>query len=70
MKENGSVPTSADSHHWLELLPGFVYCFVPSLHDCAGVVQVYNSKPKFIEDFQYTMKIEKVFFLSSLYFEL
>ena len=65
MKNNGVEPTSTGCHHWLELLPGYTYCFVPSLHACAGVFTVYNSKPEFIEDFGYSMKIEEVliFFL-------
>ena len=68
MKHNGTAPTSTGSHHWLELLPGFVYCFVPSLHDCAGVIKVYNSKPEFIRDFEYSMKIEKVFIIIIIFY--
>ena len=60
MKNNGKSPTSAGSHHWLELLPGYTYCFVPSFHASAGLIKVYSSKPEFIKEFEYAMKIEKV----------
>ena len=60
MKNNGKEPTSAGSQHWLEFMPGYAYCFVPSLHDRAGVIKVCSSKPEFISEFEYTMKIEKV----------
>ena len=72
MKNNGVEPTSTSFHHWLELMPGYAYCFVPSLQACAGVFTVYNSKPEFIEDFGYSMKIEEVliFFYFILTFKL
>ena len=67
MKNNGVAPTSTDCHHWLEFLPGYAYCFVPSLHDCSGVFKVYNSKPEFMNYFEYSMKIEEVLIFSVLF---
>ena len=60
LKNNAVKPTPSSGHHWLELLPGYVYCFLPSLHDVSGEVHVYTSMPEYIKDFEYSMQIEQV----------
>ena len=42
LKNNGVVPTPTESYTWLELLPGYVYSFVPSLDACDGVILCYG----------------------------
>ena len=37
-ENNGVDPTPTESHHWIELLPGYVYSFVPSFDACDGVI--------------------------------
>ena len=61
MLKNNCVPARATGGtHWLEYLPGFMYCFVPSFDSHKGVVQVYDHIPEVIKDFIFSMEIEKV----------
>ena len=60
LKNNGVKPTSLGAYHWLEFMPGYVYCFLPSLNDMSGKIHVYTSMPDFVKDFDFCMPIEKV----------
>ena len=62
LKNNGAKPVSTGTDHWLNFMPGYVYCFVPSYESCVGEVHVYSYIPEFIKDFQFCMEIEKVLF--------
>ena len=53
-----SVPTGGT--HWLEYLPGFVYCFVPSTESNSGKVYAYNYRPEFLKKFFYCQEIRNV----------
>ena len=60
LKNDQSKVTPTGGHHWLEYLPGFVYCFIPSKEVASGKVYAYNYMPKKIENFLYCWEIEKV----------
>ena len=47
-------------HHWLEYLPGYVYCFIPSKEAASGKVYAYNYMPQKIKNFKYCWEIQKV----------
>ena len=46
--------------HWLEFLPGFTYCFLPSLKSNSGQVNAFNHMPELIKKFKYCQEIQKV----------
>ena len=61
MLKNNCVPARATGGtHWLEYLPGFMYCFVPSYDSHKGEVKVYDYIPEFIKDFLFCLTIEQV----------
>ena len=62
LKNNGAKPVPIGTDHWLSLMPGYVYCFVPSFEAYVGEVHVYSHMPEFINNFQFCMEIEKVLF--------
>ena len=60
MSNNGITPQRTEGTHWLEYMPGFAYCFLPSLEAYKGEPLVYNYVPDFLRDFQYYMEIPEV----------
>ena len=67
LKNNCVKPISTGDSHWLELMPGYDYCFVPSLEACHGEVHVYSYKPEFIKNFEFCLPIQKVWFMLTSY---
>ena len=65
LKNNGVKPISSGSKHWIEFLPGYDYCFIPSLEACLGEVHVYSYKPEFIKNFDFCMEIHQVCLISN-----
>ena len=57
---NFTWPKPTGVSHWLEYLPGYMYCFLPSLNADEGTVQAYNYVPDFLLDFLYYAEIQKV----------
>ena len=66
LKNNAVKPTPTGGHHWLELMPGYVYCFLPSLHASTGEIHVYTYMPDYVKEFEFCMKVEKVGFQNKL----
>ena len=60
MSNNGMTPERTGGTHWLEYLPGFAYCFLPSLEAYKGYPEVYTYVPDFVMDFQFYMEIKEV----------
>ena len=57
LKNNAVKPNITGGTHWLELLPDWVYCFVPSMEIDKGTVHVYDHMPEFVKDFDFCMEI-------------
>ena len=64
LKNNGVKPASTGADHFLELMPGYIYCFLPSLQPHKGEIRVYTIMPKFISNFEFCFDIEKVVYNS------
>ena len=60
LKHNGVKPIPAGGSHWLQLLPHYMYCFLPSYEADKGKAKVYNFIPGQLAEFIYCMKVEKV----------
>ena len=60
LKDNYVKPTPTGGSHWLELLPGHMYCFLPSMAMDQGKVYVYDHTPHWIKDFLYSLEIYQV----------
>ena len=60
LKNDQSKVAATGGHHWLEYLPGFVYCFIPSKKVASGKVYAYNYMPQEIQNFMYCWDIQKV----------
>ena len=60
MSQNGVTPKRTGGTHWLEYLPGFAYCFLPSLDAYKGEPKVYNYVPDFVMDFPFYTEIKEV----------
>ena len=67
MSNNGITPQRTGGTHWLEYLPGFAYCFLPSLEAFKGNPYVYKYLPDFVRDFPYYMEIQEVWKLYQKY---
>ena len=67
MSNNGIAPQRTGGTHWLEYMPGFAYCFLPSLEAFKGEPSVYTYVPDFVRDFQYYMDIQEVWKLYCKY---
>ena len=67
MSNNGVTPQRTGGTHWLEYMPGFAYCFLPSLNAHKGKPYVYSYVPDFVRDFPYFMEIQKVWKLYMRY---
>ena len=59
MKNNLVLPKATGTYHYLEYVPGQMYCFYPSLDAEKGAVQVFSYVPEFILDFLYSVEIEQ-----------
>ena len=68
LKDNAVKPLLTGGVHWLEFLPGHVYCFLPSLRGDVGSVRVYDHMPEFIKDFSLCMEIKEVFLKMIIYY--
>ena len=51
LMNNFAWPKPTEVSHWLEYLPGYMYCFLPSLNADEGTVHVYDYVPDFLLDF-------------------
>ena len=60
MSQNGISPKQTGGTHWLEYMPGYAYCFLPSFAADKGSPLVYDHIPEFLMDFQYYMEIDDV----------
>ena len=60
LKNDQSKIAPTGGYHWLEYLPGFVYCFVPSKEADTGRVYAYNYMPPHIKNFLYCSEIQTV----------
>jgi hypothetical protein len=60
---NGAKPQLTGGTHWLEFLPGYVYCFLPSLDPDKGEVHVFGYPPSVLDDFLYSEKIKVVIYV-------
>ena len=60
MSQNGISPERTGGTHWLEYMPGYAYCFLPSFAAYKGQPFVYNHVPEFLKDFQYCIEINDV----------
>ena len=60
MSNNRIPPKRTGGTHWLEYLPGYAYCFVPSFDAFKGDPYVYRHVPDFVMEFSYYMEIEEV----------
>ena len=54
---NAVHPKATGGFHWLEYLPGYMYCFLPSYEADRGTIQVYDYLPDFLLDFLYCAEI-------------
>ena len=59
MKNNFVLPRATANFHYLEYVPGQMYCFYPSLDAEKGSVQVFSYVPEFILEFLYSVEIEQ-----------
>ena len=57
---NAVHPKATGGFHWLEYLPGYMYCFLPSFEADRGAVYVYDYLPDFLLDFLYCAEIFNV----------
>ena len=60
MSNNGVTPQRTGGKHWLEYMPGYAYCSLPSFAAYKGQPFVYNHVPEFLKDFPYYMEIDDV----------
>ena len=60
MSNNASPPHHTGGTHWIEYLPGYSYCFVPSFEANRGNPYVYRDIPDFLKDFSFFMEIKEV----------
>ena len=60
LKNNAVHAEPTGGTHWLESMPGHVYCFIPSFNVNKGTAVVYNYMPEFLKDFKYCMEIKQV----------
>ena len=60
LKDNYVKPTATGGTHWLELLPGHMYCFLPSFESDKGEVYAYKYTPSSLKDFLYSLEIYQV----------
>ena len=58
---NGTEPQLTGGTHWLEFLPGHVYCFLPSFDADNGEIRVFDDPPKFLDEFNYSEEIKAMF---------
>jgi hypothetical protein len=59
LKNVADVPMCSSEKMWVEYIPGSIYCFLPSTERNQGRVSVYESKPNFLDDFSYSLEINK-----------
>ena len=60
MSQNGVSPKPTGGTHWLEYMPGYAYCFLPSFAVHRGSPLVYDHVPDFLMDFHFYMEIDNV----------
>ena len=58
LKNNCVLPKPTGASHWLEYLPGYMYCFLPSFEAEKGTVKVYSYLPEIVRDFCFAVPIE------------
>ena len=59
LKNVADVPKCSSETLWVEYIPGSIYCLLPSSERNQGRVSVYESKPNFLDDFSYSLEINK-----------
>ena len=59
---NGVLPRATGGSHWLTYLPGYMYCFVPSIEASKGTALAYNYIPDFLLEFLFCAEIKNVTF--------
>ena len=68
MSNNGVRPKKTGGSHWLEYLPGYAYCFLPSFEAFKGDPYVYHYVPEFLNNFLSYIEIEEVWkWINDLY---
>ena len=60
LKNNCVLPKATGTAHWLEYLPGHMYCFLPSLEAENGTVKVYSYFPDIVRGFLFSVPIENI----------
>jgi hypothetical protein len=59
LKTSDDVPVDPQETHWLEYIPGSIYCFLPSSHRNKGTVSFFKSRSCFLNKYTYSLEIGK-----------
>ena len=61
LKNTAAIPDMITGNHSMEYVAGYVYCFLPSSEESKGKVSVFSSRPSFLDQFSYSLEINKQF---------